>query len=102
MDEQLNAVSQTGKKKNIFSGAYVQSSYGSDCDHSIQGFTVFDFASICFDVDQVSEVLKVKEQHVVPKVQEGQTLQEEKTIKISRNPVKIRLLVWSPQLSTQP
>lgn len=68
------------RKNMIISGLFVQLSYRSDCDHSIQGFTVFDFAAICFDVDQVSEVLKVEEQHVIPKVQEGQTLQGEKTV----------------------
>lgn len=47
--------------KFIISGVFVQISHCSDCDHSVQGFTVFDFASFCLDADQVSEVLKVEE-----------------------------------------
>lgn len=62
----------------IMSGLFLQSSHRSDSDQSVQGFTVFYFASFCFDADQVSEVLKVEEQQVVAKVQERQTLQGEK------------------------
>ena len=61
------------------SGVFIQTSHRSDCDHSVQGFTVFYFASFCLDADQVSEVLKVEEQQVIPKVQERQTLHGEKT-----------------------
>ena len=62
----------------IMSGLFLQSSHRSDCDQSVQGLTVFYFASFCFDADQVSEVLEVEEQQVIPKVQERQTLQGEK------------------------
>lgn len=55
----------------------IATSHCSDCDHSVQGFTVFYFASLRLDADQVSEVLQVEEQQVIPKVQERQTLQRE-------------------------
>lgn len=73
----MQRVSWTDKNKlNVLpSGQSQQSSHRSDGDHSVQGFTVFYFASFCFDADQVSEVLKVEEQQVVAKVQERQTLQ---------------------------
>lgn len=61
----------------LFILPFLQPSHRSDRDHSVQGFTVFDFASFCFDTDQVGEVLKVEEQQVIPKVQERQTLQGE-------------------------
>lgn len=48
----------------------LSSSYCSDCDNSVQGFTFFDFASCCLDADQVSQVLEVEEHQLVAKVQE--------------------------------
>lgn len=63
----------------IVSGPLLKSSHRSDCDHSVQGFAVLYFASFCFDADKVSEVLEVEEQQVIPKVQERQTLQGERT-----------------------
>lgn len=49
-------------------------SYGSDGDHSVQGGALFHPASFRLDADQVSQVLEIEEQQVVPQVQEGQTL----------------------------
>lgn len=57
----------------------VQSSYCSDCDNSVYSFTVFDLLSFCFEADQMSEILKVEEQEVIPKVKERQTLKSDNT-----------------------
>lgn len=51
-------VSWTHKNKLFF---IIVKSYRSDCDQSVQGFAVFNFASSCLDVDQLSEVLQVEE-----------------------------------------
>lgn len=50
-------------------------SYSSDRDHPVYSVTVFNFASFCLDADQVCEVLKIEEQQLIAKIQEGQTLQ---------------------------
>lgn len=50
------------------------SSHRADPQHSAQGFALSDPASLRLDADQVRQVLKVEEQQVVAKVQEGQTL----------------------------
>lgn len=79
MEKQCVSWTDENKLNVLPSGQSPQSSHRSDGDHSVQGFAVFYFASLCFDADQVSEVLKVEEQQVVAKVQERQTLQGERT-----------------------
>lgn len=60
-------------------GPVLRSPHRSDGDQSVQGVAVFYFASLRLDADQVSEVLQVEEQQMIPKVQERQTLQGEET-----------------------
>lgn len=92
METQLDAASagQIRNERLIIGGLFVRSSHRPDGDHSVQGFTVFDFASVCFDADKVSEVLKVEEQQVIPKVQERQTLRGEKTLKVYVDQLQVR------------
>lgn len=66
--------------KLIIGGLLVQLSHRPDCDHSIQGLAVFDFASVRFDADQVSEVLKIEEQEVIPKIQKRQPLEGQNAV----------------------
>lgn len=79
-DEKKAFRSFKNKKNRFFiSSLSLPSSHRSYSDQSTYGFTVFYFASFCFDADQVSEVLEIEDQQVIPKVQKRQTLQREKT-----------------------
>lgn len=51
-------------------------SYCSDGDQSVKGATVFHTTTLWFKTDQVSDILQVKQQQLISKVKERQTLQE--------------------------
>lgn len=69
----------------------VQSSHRPDCDHSVQGLAVFDFASVRFDADQVGEVLKVEEQEVITEIQKRQPLEGQNTVSQTRKSMETNL-----------
>lgn len=72
--------SKEAAKEQTIAPVFVQLSHCSNCDDSVQGLTVFDLLSVRFDADQMSQVLQVEEQEMIPKVKEGQTLRINSTI----------------------